>query len=395
LAPPATVLERVAFTSSLNLPALLERPEGEEAGVPTSEGDDAQDQTSEGEEAPALASDDLGYALWRRLQQLDGTRPCLLETEGGPQPYPFTLKGFSHEIFPSLLAAFQALEGGEAEEEVSRESTMDRLEKALHQARGKVRGLEREMERTARPEELRERANLLLARLGEVRRGAGQVVLKGFQGEPVTLELDPSLSPHENAELLFEEAARMERAAQRLPSLLKKAASRIDMLEGLRERLRAGEDLRAQIEQLLSPAGEKKRWQGSGKPPRTPYRRFRSSGGLEIRVGRGPRDNDALTFRHSHPEDIWLHARGASGAHVILRWRRESTPPLKELTEAAILAALHSGARTSQVVPVDWTRRKYVRKPRKAPPGAVRTEQAETLFVQTDPDLIDKLRWSP
>jgi len=96
---------------------------------------------------------------------------------------------------------------------------------------------------------------------------------------------------------------------------------------------------------------------------------------------------------HSAPEDIWLHARDAGGAHVLLRWgRRDENPPRADLLEAAALAALHSRARTSALVPVDWTRRKYVRKPRKAAPGQVVLERASTVFVAPDPALERRLR---
>jgi predicted ribosome quality control (RQC) complex YloA/Tae2 family protein len=134
--------------------------------------------------------------------------------------------------------------------------------------------------------------------------------------------------------------------------------------------------------------------QRTGAPergPALPYRVFRSSGGLEIRVGRGARHNDDLTFRHSSPGDVWLHARHVGGAHVILRWPGPGNPPARDLAEAATLAALHSKARTSGSVPVDWTLRKYVRKPRKSPPGRVAVERVETLFVRPEPALLESL----
>jgi predicted ribosome quality control (RQC) complex YloA/Tae2 family protein len=77
---------------------------------------------------------------------------------------------------------------------------------------------------------------------------------------------------------------------------------------------------------------------------------------------------------------------------VVLRWRGDDNPPARDLAEAAILAALHSKARTSGSVPVDWTRRKYVRKPRRSPPGQVLVERARTLFVAPDPELEERLR---
>jgi predicted ribosome quality control (RQC) complex YloA/Tae2 family protein len=116
-----------------------------------------------------------------------------------------------------------------------------------------------------------------------------------------------------------------------------------------------------------------------------PYKCYRTTGGLEVRVGRNSRANDQLTFHHASPNDIWLHARDVAGAHVVLRWHdRDNNPPARDIAEAAALAALHSRGRTSRIVPVDWTRRKYVRKPRKAPPGQVVIERAKTLFAEPD-----------
>ena len=97
-----------------------------------------------------------------------------------------------------------------------------------------------------------------------------------------------------------------------------------------------------------------------------PYREYRSTGGLDIWVGRGAASNDALTFHASAPDDVWMHARGSAGAHVILRWTEDAAPPKRDLIEAAALAAWHSKSRHSTIVPVDWTRRKHVRKPRGA-----------------------------
>jgi predicted ribosome quality control (RQC) complex YloA/Tae2 family protein len=111
-----------------------------------------------------------------------------------------------------------------------------------------------------------------------------------------------------------------------------------------------------------------------------------------VRVGRGAKDNDQLTFRHAGPEDVWLHARQVPGSHVVLRWSDAGAPPARDLEEAAALAAIHSKARSSGTVAVDWTRRKHVRKPRGAPPGRVMVSHAKTLFVAPDAALEERLR---
>jgi predicted ribosome quality control (RQC) complex YloA/Tae2 family protein len=233
------------------------------------------------------------------------------------------------------------------------------------------------------------RADLLLSQLHAVERGADSITLTGFDGEVVTIALDPARSPSGNASALYDSARRRERAAERVPELVRRAGREMDALEGLAARIRdgtAGPEELARL-QRVQPAT------GRDAPPPLPYREYRTSQGLEVRVGRGSKSNDDLTFRHSSPNDIWLHARDAAGAHVILRWNRaDANPPAADLQEAATLAALNSKARTSGTVPVDWTRRKHVRKPRKAGPGLVIPERVKTVFVEPDPALEERMR---
>jgi predicted ribosome quality control (RQC) complex YloA/Tae2 family protein len=358
--PDSRILDTVAFTSLVNLPTLAgsERPD---------------------------------YSLWLSLRTPHEDQPCILETERGKQPYPVILNDFKAIECSSILDALDRLAHAGAGAQDQHLMALDRVDRALHRARGRVRGIEREMAHAGDPDAYREKANLLLARLGEVRRGATSVTLIGFAGEEVEIALDPALSPHENAEALYEEAARRERAQARLPTLLEKAKERVVELTLRRARLLAGDLSEEELERGLPSRKGKQRWSGQGQPTRLPFRRFRSSGGLEIRVGRGSKDNDALTFRHSDPDDVWLHARDVSGAHVVLRWQKKEAPPAKDLAEAAALAALHSEAKHSKTVPVDWTRRKHVRKPRKSSPGTVILSRAQTLFVEPDPDLPDRL----
>jgi hypothetical protein len=113
-----------------------------------------------------------------------------------------------------------------------------------------------------------------------------------------------------------------------------------------------------------------------------PFRRFRLQGKWEVWVGRDSKENDQLTHRDSHPHDIWLHAQGVPGSHVILRTGgHPDMVPRAVLAQAAAIAALHSRARHSSLVPVIWTERRYVRKPRKALPGTAVCLQERSLFV--------------
>jgi predicted ribosome quality control (RQC) complex YloA/Tae2 family protein len=200
------------------------------------------------------------------------------------------------------------------------------------------------------------------------------------------------LTPADNAKKLYDTARKRARAAARIPALLSAAERELERLRDVTRRIQDGTVDDAEITRVVRRARPGK--SDEGKP--LPYRLYRTSNGHEVRVGRGARANDELTFRHSSPNDIWLHARDVAGAHVILRWARvDENPSSRDVAEAAVLAALHSRARTSGTVAVDWTRRKYVRKPRKAPPGQVVPERVKTVFVEPDVALEERLRAQP
>jgi hypothetical protein len=362
---PRALVQAVAWTSPLNAAAVLGI--GDRTAVPLPE----------------------AWDRYTRLAVLPSPHPQLLGL-GRPTPYPLPLPGVPGRPVPSLLAAFDQVRSEPSA--VVAPEVRAALESRLRRARQRTERMRAEAASApAEAVELRRRADLLMAQLRRVARGDRAVVLDDFEGGQVAMELDPALTPAENARVLYDRARKRERAAARLPERVREAVAEQYRLESL---LRAVEEGRRDVPDLGRWVADTRPEDATGKETlRLPYHSFRSSGGLEIRVGRTGRANDDLTFRHSSPDDIWLHARDAAGAHVILRWGdRERNPPRRDLVEAAVLAALNSRARTSGTVPVDWTRRKHVRKPRKAPPGAVLPDRVATLFVEPDPTLPERLR---
>ena len=113
-----------------------------------------------------------------------------------------------------------------------------------------------------------------------------------------------------------------------------------------------------------------------------PFRRYVLPDGYEVWVGRNAAQNDELTLRNARKFDIWMHARGLAGSHVVLRVpRRDEKPSRRILERAASIAAWHSKGRTSELVPVIVAERRYVRKPSKSPPGTVAVERETVLLV--------------
>ena len=231
-----------------------------------------------------------------------------------------------------------------------------------------IERMRRELTRAEDAPRLRLLADALLS-LGDVP-APTRVTLD--DGSEADVERNDGESAVAVAERLYDTVRSMERARARLPARID-ATARAPVVAPSRASAGARE-------QSASPRESR------------PFRTYRSSGGLEIWVGRGAASNDTLTFHESSPRDVWLHARDAAGAHVVLRWSKDDAPPPRDLEEAAILAAWHSKSRGAGVVPVDWTRRKYVRKARGGAPGLVLVHRSETIFVTPDERVERRLR---
>ncbi|HEV7705919.1 MAG TPA: NFACT RNA binding domain-containing protein [Gemmatimonadaceae bacterium] len=236
-----------------------------------------------------------------------------------------------------------------------------RRERALERMRG-------ELARAADAPLLRLVADALMS-LGDI---PAPVTVRLTNGSDAEVERREGESAVQVAERLYDDVRSMERALASLPARIEAFA-----------RAPAAIDAPAPATQLERQAAPRES---------RPFRTYRSSGGLEIWVGRGAESNDTLTFHESSPKDVWLHARDSAGAHVVLRWTNEDAPPSRDLEEAAVLAAWHSKSRGAGLVPVDWTRRKYVRKARGGPPGQVLVQRSETIFVKPDERVERKLR---
>lgn len=182
------------------------------------------------------------------------------------------------------------------------------------------------------------------------------------------------------------EAARARRVAleSRL-ARLERLAARAESARGEDEAEAIEEEMRAErIPVGLGPGTRAAREAARGSRPRVEgVRILTSRDGLTILVGRSGKDNDRLTFRIAALEDVWLHAAGVPGAHVVVRTPGEAAlPPRGTLEEAAAIAAWYSEARGSGAVDVVWARRKHVRRKRGAPPGTVTLKRFETLRVR-------------
>jgi predicted ribosome quality control (RQC) complex YloA/Tae2 family protein len=278
---------------------------------------------------------------------------------------------------PALLPLFAEARATSAGRRASdagerrRTALRNRIEKRLRDTASEIAAVTARRDDAAGREALRAAGDALYTYGNEIPPAATRFRPPG----DATLEivLDPDLDAKGNAASYF---ARYRKAADALPHLERRLAA----LEAKRASLEdmAFETERGDPATLAEVGTELDRIEGrKAQPARTPARasrtplRIERPSGARIFVGRSPRENLEVTFRIARPDDLWFHARGIPGSHVVLQPPPGAEPDAADLDCAADFAALHSRARNAPRVEIDFTERKYVRKQRDAAPGMV------------------------
>jgi predicted ribosome quality control (RQC) complex YloA/Tae2 family protein len=305
------------------------------------------------------------------------------------------------ERFP-LSAAIEAEYAAREEERLlaeGRRRLREPARAALARAGRALEKLAAEAARVPAAEADRRVGDLLKQNLARLRRGAREVALTEWtEAGPreVTVALDPALPPQANMERYYRRYRRIVESAARVAARAAEVRGRAEALRALLAEL----DLagRGDLDRLEREA---RRLGGGPRPapaprrrgeePAPPYRSFRSLAGAAILVGRGPAENDALTVRVARGNDLWLHARGVPGAHVVVRLEKGRAPDQETLLDAAHLAVHFSGARGAPQAEVAATRAKYVRKARGAAPGAVTYSQEKVVLLRVEASRVERL----
>jgi predicted ribosome quality control (RQC) complex YloA/Tae2 family protein len=248
---------------------------------------------------------------------------------------------------------------------------------SIEQQLQKNRKHQAELEQVAKQRSLQttdeEIANILMANLHLIKQGNSGVELFNFYNNTnIKIKLKKDLNAQQNAAYYYRKYknSNIERLQneQHIQSLTKKYE------ELLTKQL--------QIEKAVS-LKELKPFVKVTTPQakQFPFRKFEYDG-FEIWVGKSAANNDELTMRHSHKNDLWLHAKDVTGSHVLIKWKpgKEYSPKLIEY--AAQLAAYYSKLKGSSLVPVSYTLKKFVRKPKGAQPGSVVVDKEETIMVR-------------
>ena len=322
-------------------------------------------------------------------------QPTLAADADGPIDYaPYRLghlaaAGAALADFESISAAIEAYHARRSEAgpvrrgdalAAERKALLEPLDRASHSLERRTAALEQQLETgRAHRDPLRRAGEALLAHQADLPVGSTELVLDGER-----FELDPRLSAVDNAQAYFARYRKAREAEERVPELLDQARLQAALLADLRALVEVADQMdaiRALRREVAAATGRKdpgpRARNGSGA---TPYRRVALGHGWEALVGTSAAGNAAVTFEVADADDLWLHARGVAGAHVILR-TNGGTPPDEVVEAAAQLAAGHSAARAAGAVEVDVAPRRYVKKIPKGPPGLVRYTHERTLRV--------------
>lgn len=289
--------------------------------------------------------------------------------------------------------------GDKAERDTVKQRTSDLLKFLQNERNKNIKKLEKlgeTLEEAKNADRFRIQGELVTAHLHMVKKGDKSVEVVNYYEEaqpPLTIPLDPLLSPSENAQRLYRRYTKMKNSLAVVGEQMEGARLEIAYLDSLLQQLdnAAVQDV-AEIREELVEQGylrdRNKKAKKKKKNDKPVIACFQSSEGIPIYVGKNNTQNEYLTNRLAHPSDTWLHTKDMPGSHVLIRG---SVFGDKTLHEASQLAAYYSQGKSSSLVPVDYTLIRHVRKPNGAKPGFVIYDHQKTLFVTPNEELVKSL----
>ena len=341
-----------------------------------------------------LASTGDPHRVFDHLQELQGLpqsglwQPCLGMEEGRPVAYaPYLLTHQpAFERRPSISAAMS--------EYYARRSGTDpyaaakqRVSLLIERAQDRLMRKKQSLQRSSPPDEtiatLRRKGELLFTFAHEIAPRRTSITL-GLEGEAaLSIELNPRLTAVENAQEYFHRYEKARAAAAEVPALVAAVDEELAFLQQLETDLDLAGDQPgiAEAEAALAQAGYLPKPPRSKPVPSAPLQ-VTSVDGFTIWVGRNSWQNEEVTFKMGSARDLWLHADGVPGAHVIVHTEGREVPE-STLVQAAQLAASHSAARGNSSVRVAYTLRQNVRRAKSGRPGQVYLSSHKTLVVRT------------
>lgn len=259
------------------------------------------------------------------------------------------------------------------------------------------RDLALEKESLLRHSDCKRLADILSANFALLKKGASSIKapdVYSSDGASVEIALDPAKNPAENIQRYYKLHRKFEKGIPRIDAEITAMQIREGELTAKIAEIEKMKDVADAVKTASSPTHTKQRAVVKKKEKSEPKfaRRFVSTDGIEIIVGRTDRENEEITFKLANGRDLWLHARDYPGSHVIARLPKNAEPSQTTLREAAMLAIHYSKAAKSGKGEVTYSRAKDVTKPKGAPPGKVYVRGAKAMQVKVEPEKIKEMK---
>lgn len=306
---------------------------------------------------------------------------------------PFNKSGQTFDSLSELLDVFYQ---DKAERDRVNQQSSDlihRVQTELDKNIKKLAKQEKELAATENAEEFRQKGELLTTYLSMVPNNQDQVELDNYYtNEKITIALDKSLTPNQNAQRYFKKYQKLKEAVKHLTGLIEETKHTITYLESVETALSHAsisdiEDIR---EELVETGFVKRRTRDKRHKRKKPEQYLASDGKTIIMVGRNNLQNDELTFKMAKKGELWFHAKDIPGSHVLIKDNLNPSDEVK--TDAAELAAYYSKARLSNLIQVDMIEAKKLNKPTGAKPGFVTYTGQKTLRVTPTEEKINSMR---
>ncbi len=352
-------------------------------------------RSSWNEESPRSSIGRLGSEMESLFEEKRTQEACLAPECNVYASYLLThFQDSAPHIFPGMNElldhVYGNLEEGE-KRQILQERLRSRVHRRIRRLDMRAEQLQEDLRRAGEADRYRIYGETLLTYGSMISRGAEEAVLPHLYHpeETITIPLDPSLAASGNARKYFRIYRKVSNSRKHLERQVSRLHEELAYCRELLYTIEQGDDASLlEIREELVEAGYMK--PASRKTPRRKKKSrqekprplsFLASSGKKILVGQNNRQNDHLTFKLATRHDLWLHAQGLPGSHVIIKEAGAGPPADSDLQEAALLAAHYSRGRDLSAVAVDYTEVRHVKRAPGGRPGFVLYEPFKTIIV--------------
>jgi len=308
-----------------------------------------------------------------------------------------------NEANSCLESLFTELE--KEREILSMQNKLDQIiRKNMLKIDNKIKDCQKKLEEVKNCEKYKISGELIKANLSSIKRGDREIITINYYSprqENIIIPLNNKLTPLENARLYFKKYRKTKDSFQIIFEQLKSHQLKLAQLTELQklyeQEINSLPNL-LKIYNNLTKLGWAKKTTAPLKKAKKETNRLQpakyiSKDGWEIYMGKNNLQNNFLTFKLASGNDTWLHAKNIQGSHIIIKNKgSKQSLPLGTLIQAANLAAYFSKAKKDNKVLVDYTFKKYLKKPKNAKPGMVIYSQEKSLWIKVDPEEIRSMK---